>query len=793
MTMLREGLVVVLRSALVLLIALAALLAAGVLLAPATGHRVVVLRSGSMAPGMPVGSLALIESVEPGEVRAGDVVTVALESGSLLTHRVVREASLDGYPALVLHGDGNAAAEVETVSLDRLVGRVVAVVPVVGYAVWWMSQPAGLAASVALIGLVLVAIGGLGLRERRQRRRHRHLWRRVRRGRFGAQAAVLERGLWLGLDRPILALLLALVLAAGGGSTLKSAAIFTDAAGVGGNTFTTGTWSASDYRSVATGPWSAAATWERYNGLAWVTATRPPSSIDGVVSISPGNAVTATADVAVDQVVVVAGGQLTVADGVSFMVGDGTGTDVDVSGTLDAVGTLTVSAGAEVAIESGGVLQDSGAIDGTGSITAVSGTIQANGGSRTITNPISMNPGLIVAGSDDLTLGGVLAGTGTLTKTGTGTLVLAGANTYTGATTVSGGTLALGTANAIGASSAVTVAASATLDLEAFSDAIGSLAGAGTLTSTTAGTATLTAGGNNTSTTFSGLVADGLGQVALAKAGTGTLVLSGANTYTGTTTVSAGTLSIAADAALGTAPAAPVAGQLTIGTATLATTATATLAASRGITLTGTATLTGTGTTLTVPGIVAGSGALTKTGTGTLVLAGANTYTGATTVSGGRLNVNGSIGAGAVSVAAGATLGGSGTIAGTVSITGTLQPGSSPGRLTNGALTFVANSTYSIEIGGTTPATQFDQDRVSSGGVTIGSTVTLSPVAINGFTPTLGQTFMILDKAAAGAISGTFNGLAQGATIPSFLGSALRAQISYTGGDGNDVVLTVVP
>ena len=74
--MLREGLVVVLRSVLVLLIALAALLAAGVLLAPATGHGVVVLRSGSMAPGMPVGSLALIESVEPGEVRAGDVVTV---------------------------------------------------------------------------------------------------------------------------------------------------------------------------------------------------------------------------------------------------------------------------------------------------------------------------------------------------------------------------------------------------------------------------------------------------------------------------------------------------------------------------------------------------------------------------------------------------------------------------------------------------------------------------------------------------------------------------------------------
>ena len=215
-----------------------------------------------------------------------------------------------------------------------------------------------------------------------------------------------------------------------------------------------------------------------------------------------------------------------------------------------------------------------------------------------------------------------------------------------------------------------------------------------------------------------------------------------------------------------------------------------------------TAAFTGAGLALTVSGsgnttiggvIGTTTGTLTKTGTGTLTLTAANTYTGSTTVSAGRLLVDGSTGAGAATVASGATLGGAGTLAGTVTVTGTLAPGSSAARLTTGAFTFSANSTLTIEIGGTTVATQYDQLRVSSGAISIGSTVTLSLVAIGGFTPSVGQTYQIVDKVGAGAISGTFNGLAQGATISNFLGSGLNATISYTGGDGNDVVLTVIP
>ena len=79
----------------------------------------------------------------------------------------------------------------------------------------------------------------------------------------------------------------------------------------------------------------------------------------------------------------------------------------------------------------------------------------------------------------------------------------------------------------------------------------------GTLTLATGGITgatrplTVTGAGN---TTISGVIGTTSGT--LAKTGAGTLVLSGANTYTGATTVSGGTLSIGADANLGTAPGA---------------------------------------------------------------------------------------------------------------------------------------------------------------------------------------------------------------------------------------------
>ena len=68
-------------------------------------------------------------------------------------------------------------------------------------------------------------------------------------------------------------------------------------------------------------------------------------------------------------------------------------------------------------------------------------------------------------------------------------------------------------------------------------------------------TATLTTGGDNTSTTFAGVVKDGTSATGLTKVGTGILTLEGANTYTGETKVNEGTLIVGNSTGSATAPA----------------------------------------------------------------------------------------------------------------------------------------------------------------------------------------------------------------------------------------------
>ena len=333
----------------------------------------------------------------------------------------------------------------------------------------------------------------------------------------------------------------------------------------------------------------------------------------------------------------------------------------------------------------------------SGNITlgAAGATITSDGGTFTLsgslTGTAAKSP--TVGGLGNTTISGVIAGTATLTKTGGGTLTLSGVNIYTGATTINAGTLTLGITNATGASGALMVAGG-TFDLNGFSDTIGSLAGAGNVTSSAAGAVTLTTS-NGTSTTFSGVAADGSGTLALTKAGAGTLTLSGINTYTGTTTIDAGVISIAADSALGTAPGSPTAGQLTFSGGTLLATATMTLDPNRGIALGagGGTIFTNAGITLGYGGIIDGPNKLTKTGAGTLTLWGVNTYTGATALSAGVIDAqsNAALGtaAGATTVTSGAELDvdGSGlTIAEPLTLNGT-------GMAAAGALRNLANNT----------------------------------------------------------------------------------------------------
>ena len=234
----------------------------------------------------------------------------------------------------------------------------------------------------------------------------------------------------------------------------------------------------------------------------------------------------------------------------NYTLSAGTTSSIGVSNAasnLAISGASAATTGALVKLGDG-TLTLTGANASTGTTTIRTGTLQVGDGGTTGTlgTGAVVNQGrLVLNRSNALSFGNVVSGFGELVQQGAGTATLTGASTYTGATTVNAGTLQLGAANRISDASALTVASGATFNLANFSETVGSLAGAGNVS---LGSGTLTSGGNNASTTFSGVIS---GTGGIAKAGAGTLTLSGANTYSGVSSVNAGTLVAANANALG--------------------------------------------------------------------------------------------------------------------------------------------------------------------------------------------------------------------------------------------------
>jgi len=186
---------------------------------------------------------------------------------------------------------------------------------------------------------------------------------------------------------------------------------------------------------------------------------------------------------------------------------------------------------------------------------------------------------------------------------------------------------------------------------------------------------------------------------------------------------------------------------------------------------------------------------LTKTGQGRLTLGHANTYTGGTTINKGLLLVSNTTGSATgtarVQVNA-ATLGGTGRISGAVAVgtataAGVLAPGSgtTPGTLTLlGSVTFNAASSYKVDANSTSGKT----DKLSAKGVTINSHSQFFFADHGSGTLPAGTVFSLIINTATTAISGTFANLSEGLI---FTIGPNTYRVSYHGGDGNDLTLTV--
>ncbi len=366
--------------------------------------------------------------------------------------------------------------------------------------------------------------------------------------------------------------------------------------------------------------------------------------------------------------VTISGGTLSISSGFTLTTTNGTGDTASISTTLSGAGSLTKASAGTVTLSSTntftgattisvGTLTVSGgdAISSNSSVTVSGGATLALSNNETIGN--LSGAGAVTLGSNtltsiitaDSTFSGGISGTGGLqvSQSGAATfaLTLSGTNTYTGNTTaINFGSLRLNGDASVSSSSQLRANGSSVITL--LSDqTVGSLFSNNASATINLGTFTLSAGGDNTSTTVSGVIS-GTGN--LVKQGSGTMTLAGTNTYNGTTTVSAGTLSIASDANLGANSVTLASGS------TLDITGATTI--DNTISLGGNATISNSGA-VTLSSAITGANDLTKSGIGTLTLSSTNTYSG-TTVSAGTLSVasDTNLGSGTVTLASGTTL-----------------------------------------------------------------------------------------------------------------------------------------
>jgi fibronectin-binding autotransporter adhesin len=487
----------------------------------------------------------------------------------------------------------------------------------------------------------------------------------------------------------------------------------------------------------------------------------------------------------------------------------------DMAGFSDTINDLQLTFGSGTLNTGGGtltarnlILQGS-TLNPTSGLVTINGAIVSLAGSATGSlvasnvNLAALNLSVDVgdgAVETDLEIALPLGGA-TLTKIGAGTLLLSGeANTYTGITTVSAGVLVLGKSavdgaapgnlvvtgatvrsaanEQIAASGVVMLNAGGVLDLNGFTESIGSLAlNGGTVTM---GTGTLVVTGSisqsaSAAASVSGRLDLGGGTRTIAsddvpllavdldvpaevvsggivKLGAGALRLGGNSTFAGGISHQSGKLLIAHANALGTGALSLEGGSVEADGGArnisnpVVVASLSTVGGSNALTFGGSFT-----TNL--------GAALLKNGAGALTIAGPQTHAAGATLfaTAGTVNFNSS----ATSATLGVNLSNAGTLVNfnanqdfnTLVVNGGRARVGDAAQLGANSVSIGANAVLELEIGGLIAGNEFAQLLVSGNAALAGA---LEITLTNGFSPTAGQSFDILDW---GSLSGTFSSL----------------------------------
>lgn len=138
-----------------IIIAVLAVLAILLLGPRVMGYQGFAVLSGSMEPGIPVGSIVFSKEVDPATLEVGDVITYQLGSDTLVTHRITQIDEEN--QQVVTKGDANDSEDGSPVAYSQIAGRMDIHIPYLGYITIYIKTPVGIGVICGvLIALILL-------------------------------------------------------------------------------------------------------------------------------------------------------------------------------------------------------------------------------------------------------------------------------------------------------------------------------------------------------------------------------------------------------------------------------------------------------------------------------------------------------------------------------------------------------------------------------------------------------------------------------------------------------------
>ncbi len=119
-------------------------------------HRIYIVDSGSMSPTILKDSMIIVKELEPQDVKEGDIITYyGSQSSVKVTHRVV-EVQEQG-KSFITKGDANETNDPLPLEGEKIIGKVVFIIPFIGMVFRFLSSIQGII-SLVILGAFWIVI-----------------------------------------------------------------------------------------------------------------------------------------------------------------------------------------------------------------------------------------------------------------------------------------------------------------------------------------------------------------------------------------------------------------------------------------------------------------------------------------------------------------------------------------------------------------------------------------------------------------------------------------------------------